>query len=280
MEEMRKHMKPSRFIMKYFRLIFGGIIIVAILFCAIAAPLLTNYDPNTVVMQEAKQTPSEEHFLGTDIYGRDIWARILYGSRLTLIVSISSVVFTIIVGTILGLLCGYYPKVEKYLMRFLDAFSTIPNILLCLIMISVLGAGVVNLIIAMGIHGIPGVARMVRNQVLSLREKEFIESEVAMGASDIRTIFVHILPSLSSYLLVRMSSGLAGSVLSMTSLTYLGVGLDPTLPSWGGMVMEGQKFFITTPHIIFFPALAICLIAFAFAMVGDGVRDLLDPRLR
>lgn len=276
----RKHMKPTTFVGKYGRILIGGIIILAVLFCSIFAPLLTSWDPEDVRVTEAKQTPSDAHLLGTDVYGRDLWSRIIYGSRTTLIVAICAQLLQTVAGTILGLLCGYYNKIERYLMRFLDAFSTIPNLLLCLLMISVFGAGVPQMIIAMSIHGIPGVARMVRNQVLSLREKEYIESEKAMGAGDMRTIFVHILPACSSYLLVHFSTGLSGMILSMTSLSYLGVGMDPTIANWGGLIQDGQKIMFAVPHVVLYPAIAICITVFGFAMLGEGVRDLLDPKLR
>ena len=280
MKQKRKHMKPTVFLRKYGRLLIGGIIIAAVLFCAVFAPFLTKWDPEKVSMSEVKQKPNSEHILGTDVYGRDLWARIIYGSRTTLIVAIGSQVILTVFGTLLGLLCGYYSKVEKYVMRFLDAFATIPNLLLCMMMISVFGSGIPQMMIALSIHGIPGLARMIRNQVLSLREKEYVESEKAMGASDLRTVIVHILPACSSYLLVHFSNGLAGMILSMTSLSYLGVGMDPTIANWGGIIQDGQGIMFAVPHVIMYPAIAICITVFGFAMLGDGLRDLLDPRLK
>lgn len=275
-----RRIKPLRFIQKYGRLLIGGAIIAVVLFGAIFAPFLTDYDTETLDLDNIKQEPSAEHVLGTDRYGRDMLTRILYGSRTTLIVALGVQILVTVAGTVLGLICGYYSKAEKFLMRILDAFSTVPNLLLCLMMVSIFGAGTINLIVAMSISAIPGTARMVRNQVLSLREKEYIESEKAMGASDLRTVGLHILPACSSYLIVRFSSGLAGSVLSMTSLSYLGLGLSPLIPSWGGMVYEGQGFIFGTPHLVLYPALAICIAVFGFSLLGDGVRDLLDPKLR
>ena len=275
-----RRIKPLRFIQKYGRLLIGGAIIAVVLFGAIFAPFLTDYDTETLDLDNIKQEPSAEHVLGTDRYGRDMLTRILYGSRTTLIVALGVQILVTFAGTVLGLICGYYSKAEKFLMRILDAFSTVPNLLLCLMMVSIFGAGTLNLIVAMSISAIPGTARMVRNQVLSLREKEYIESEKAMGASDLRTVGLHILPACSSYLIVRFSSGLAGSVLSMTSLSYLGLGLSPLIPSWGGMVYEGQGFIFGTPHLVLYPALAICIAVFGFSLLGDGIRDLLDPKLR
>ena len=279
-KQKKRRMKPLAFIKRYGRILLGGGIIAAVVFCSVFASFLTDWDPEKADIKNRSQTPSEEHLLGTDIYGRDMWSRILFGSRTTLIVSLGSQCLLMVSGTILGLLCGYYNKIEKYLMRFMDAFATIPNLLLCMLMISVFGAGIPQMIIALSIHGIPGLARMVRNQVLSLREKEYIESEKAMGASDLRTVVVHILPACSSYLLVRFSSGLAGMILSMTSLSFLGVGLDPTIANWGGLVNDGQKVMFAIPHVVLFPALAISITVFGFAMLGDGLRDLFDPRLK
>lgn len=285
-----RRLKLGAFLRKYGRVLIGGSIIFAVVFCAIFAPLLTKWDPERTNIGEAKLKPGEmgvlengeekAHIFGTDIYGRDMWARLIFGSRNTLIISLGAQVILTVSGTLLGLLCGYYTKVEKYLMRVLDAMSTIPNLLLCLLMVSVFGSGVPNLMIAMSFGGIPGLARMVRNQVLSLREKEYIESEKAMGASDIRTVLLHILPACSSYLLVRFSGGLAGSIMSMTSLSYLGVGLDPTIASWGGMIQNSQKIMFALPHTFMVPTIAIAITVFGFAMLGDGLRDLLDPKLR
>lgn len=280
MNSQKKRLKPTRFIKKYFRLIVGSAILAVVLTCAICAPLLTEYDPMVSNLSNIKQPPNDLHIFGTDKFGRDIFSRICYGSRSTLIVAFGAQLVAMVGGTLLGLLCGYYTKMEKFLMRILDAMNTIPSLILCLLMVNIFGAGTLNLILAMSIGGIPGNARMIRNQVLSLREKEYIESEKAMGARDLRTLFVHILPACSSYLIVSFTSGLAGATLSMTSLSFLGLGLDPTIPSWGGMINEAQVNFFGYPHTVLFPALAISITIFGFTLVGDAVRDLLDPKLR
>lgn len=277
----KKRMRPKAFIKKYWRLFLGGAIIAAVIFCAVFAPLLTEFDPEDVDTKSMIAKPGVNgHPLGADGLGRDIWARILHGSRSTLIVSIGAEVLGTIMGAVLGLICGYYKRAEKILMRFLDGFSTIPNMLLCLMMVSIFGAGIPNLILAMSIGGVPGTARMIRNQVLSLREKEFIESEKAMGAGDVRTVGLHILPHCVSYLIVRFSNGLAGSVLSMTSLSFLGLGLDPTTASWGGIILEAQNYLLASPHSLIAATVAISITVFGFSILGDGVRDLLDPRLK
>ncbi len=280
MNTQKKRIKPLRFIKKYGRLIIGGTIIAVVLFCAVFAPYLTKYDPDSYELIDRKQSPSKEHVLGTDVYGRDMLTRLMYGARTTLLVAVGSRVLSTLLGSVLGLICGYYTKAEKILMRIIEGFGIIPNLLLCLLMVSIFGSGTINLILAMAIGGFTGLARNVRNVVLSLREKEFIESEKAMGARDARTIFLHILPSCFSYLLVSFSSGLAGAVLSMTSLAYLGLGLSPLIPSWGGMINEGQPFMFGTPHLVFVPSVAIAITVFGFSLLGDGIRDILDPKLR
>lgn len=280
-EKMQKIMKrTTRFLRKYGRLMIGGSIIAVVVFCAIFAPFLTDQDPTLVVLANSRRLPDAEHILGCDYYGRDIWARLLYGARTTLLVVIGAQLVSTVGGAVLGLICGYYPKAEKILMRILEGFATIPNLLLCLLMVAIFGAGTINLILAMSIGGIPGCARIVRSQVLSLKEKEYIESEKAMGASDVRTMFLHILPSCLSYLIVRVTTGLAGNMLRMTSLSYLGLGLDPLIPSWGGEIQQAQSYMFTVPHMVLYPALAICITIFGFSMLGDAVRDLMDPKLR
>lgn len=280
MKPKKKRMKPLRFVKKYGRTMIGVVLIAIVIFCALFAPLLTKWDPYEMNVDNTKQKPDAEHIMGTDFYGRDIWSRILFGSRNTLLVAVLTQIAVTVIGTLFGLLCGYFKTAEKLLMRFLDAYSTIPGLLMNLMIVSVLGTGVFNLILAMTINAIPGVSRAVRNQVIFVREKEFIESAKSMGASELRTIFVHILPNISNYLLVRLGGGLAGSIGSMTALSYLGLGLDPTIPSWGGIVEEGQTLMFAYPHLTFFAIGAISITVFGFVMLGDGLRDLLDPRLR
>ena len=276
----KKRMKPSVFMKKYGRIIFGGLILAVIFFMAIFAEAICEQDPYEINLRNKHNPYTEEHTLGTDLMGRDIFARLCYGARNTLIVAIGTVAFQVIVGAITGVACGYYYKLEMVLMRLLEAYGMIPNLLLLMMMASIFGNGIPNMILALGVGGIGGIAKTIRNQVLSLKQKEFVESAKAMGAKDTRIMYLHILPQLTSYLTVRFSSGLAGNVLSMTSLSYLGVGLDPMVASWGGMVSDGQLYLFSTPHEVLWPGVAISLTVFGFTMIGDGIRDLLDPRLR
>ena len=275
----KKRMKPMRFIQKYGRLLLGGTIISVILLCSIFAPLLATHDPYIQDISIAKQLPSAEHIMGTDVFGRDIWSRLVIGSQNTLMVSFITQAVVMSVGTVIGLFCGYFPKVEKYVMRFLDAYSTIPGLLLNLMVLAAFGSSVFTLVLAMSLNGIPGVSRAMRNQVLFVRNQEYIESAKAMGASDIRTMFVHVLPNISNYLWIRIGGSLGGTIGSMTGLSYLGLGLDPTIPSWGAMVQDGQTLMFAYPHLSFFTIGVISLTIFGFVMMGDGLRDLLDPKL-
>ena len=289
----------SAFVRKYGRLLIGGIILTVILFGVIFADVLdmgNNHDSfKGVDLTNAYQKSGEVgnsgllHVMGTDGEGRDIWARILHGGRPTLIVALGAQAVLVTLGTVIGLICGYFSKVERIVMRILEAFATIPNMLLTMLVLSLFREArqdpvkaIIIMIFSMSLHGVPGLARMIRNQVLSLREKEYIESEKAMGAGDLRTMFVHILPACSSYLLVRFSNGLAGMILSMASLSFLGLGLPLSVPTWGSMVNE-TRLAIYDPNIMYvflWPTLIISITVFGFAMLGDGLRDLLDPRLK
>ena len=283
------------FLRKYGRILIGGTILAVIFFCVLFADVLDKgHDPQYFdsMMTESSIKPEvqDDHLLGTDQYGRDIWARLLHGGKPTLLVALGAQGLLVIMGTCVGLVCGYYNKVEKYVMRVLEAFATIPNMLLTMMVLSLftfskeksLLENALPMIVSMSIHGVPGLARMIRNMVLSQREKEYIESEKAMGASDARIMFKHILPSCYSYLLVRFSNGLAGMILSMASLSFLGLGLPSTIPTWGFMVNESQEILFSADHfyIFFWPTLTISVCVFGFAMLGDGLRDLLDPRLK
>lgn len=276
----RKRRKPKAFLRRYGRVMIGGVIIAALVLLAVFAPLITHYDPAATDMTVAKNRPSKLHPCGTDVYGRDMFTRIVYGTRITLIIALATQFFVVLIGSVCGLLCGYYRRVDAILMRVMEGLNAMPQLLLSLVIASVLGKGVGKMMIALVVCSLPSITRMMRGQVLSLREKEFIEGEVAMGASDFRTIFLHILPHCSPYLLIRFNTGLSSTVLSLASLSYLGVGLDPSIPNWGALIAEGQNMLMIYPHMVFFPGLAICLTVFGFCMFGEGMRDILDPKLQ
>ena len=303
----KPRMRTGAFLAKYGRILIGGSILACILFGVLFADVLDGgwssdpkkFDPGPAdnflkpgTVSVNPDTGEEQvHILGTNANGVDMWAMLLHGGKPTLLIAVGAQTILIVLGTVLGLLCGYYNKVERVVMRILEAFATIPNLLLTMLVLSLftfdedksLLENALPMMLSMSIHGVPGLARMIRNQVLSLREKEYIESEKAMGAGDMRTIFVHILPACSSYLLVRFSNGLAGMVLSMASLSYLGLGI-PTLeyPTWGSIVSDNKRALMTPEyrHAFLYPTLLVSATVFAFVMLGDGLRDLLDPRLK
>lgn len=280
MEKVSFIRRAAHYIKKNFRILIGAVIIGSMLILGLLAPIICKYDPNAIDTSLKLAAPSAEHIMGTDSVGRDVWARLVYGARTSILLALAIQLAHVITGTTLGLICGYYPKVDKIVMRVLEAWSAIPTILLVLVVSSVLGNGVGNLIISMTLGSINSGTRMVRAQVLSLRQKEFVERETAMGASDLRTIFVHILPHCASYLLVKIGSGIGASILSLSSLAYLGVGLPSTIPTWGGDVAKAQSVFFTHINLVIYPTIAIALAVFGFSMLGDGLRDKLDPKLR
>jgi ABC-type dipeptide/oligopeptide/nickel transport system permease subunit len=271
---------PKAFVKRYGRLMIGGFIIGIFALMAIFAPFIATHDPDALNLAEKHALPNAEHILGCDAYGRDLFSRLVYGARTTMGVALLVQILTIAISATCGLLAGYYRKVDMIMMRVMEVIHAIPQTLLALVIASVLGPGVGNLMIALVVCHLPGPTRYVRAQVLSLRKREFVESEKAMGASDARTIFLHIMPHCSSYLLLRFSSGLGGTVSSLSTLAYLGVGMDPSIPNWGAIISDGNSLMFVYPHLVVSAGIAISLTIFGFCMLGDGLRDVLDPKMR
>lgn len=280
MKKQKRRMPLKNFLRIYGRMIIGGSIIAVVLFCAIFQDVIAPYDPAAIKYKDRYQTSSAEHLMGTDSLGRDILSRIIYGSRDALILGVGVQFFGVFIGAVCGAICGYYKKIDMVLMRVMEGISAIPNILLLMIITMVLGVGVDKVMIALIIGQLPGVCRMTRSRVLSLRQKEFIEAERTMGASAPRILIMHILPSCIDYLAIRFCSGIAGAITSTAGLAYLGVGLDPTEPNWGSMISQGQKDFMQHPHMIVWPGLVLTIVVFGFVFFGEGLREKLDPKLR
>lgn len=264
------------------RLAVAGLIIIILqVVIAIAAPLITSYNPAAQNL-EATELPmfTEGHWLGTDNYGRDMWSRIAYGARISLVVGSIAVVLGLVGGITLGLLAGYYRKLDGIIMRIVDLLFSFPGILLAMLIIAVLGTSLVNVAIAISIWSIPSCARIVRGSVLSVKKQEYVMAMKSLGASDLRIMFKHILPNCTAPIIVFATMRMATAILSTASLSYLGLGAQPPTPEWGAMISQGQAYMWSSPHMTIIPGIAIMLTVFAFNVVGDGLRDALDPNMK
>jgi peptide/nickel transport system permease protein len=268
------------------RLTYFGIIVAAIIvLTAICAPLIASYDvaitPNTSL---AYLSPSSQFWFGTDALGRDIFSRIVFGARISLGVGIVVVTVSSVIGTFIGAIAGYYGGwIDKILSGYIfNVFLAFPGLLLAIALVAFLGAGLGKLILALCIIGWVGYARVIRGQVLKVREYDFVQAARALGASDWRILFTHILPNAIQPLIVQASLGMAGAVLSEASLSFLGLGIPPPAPSWGTMIEEARDITTVTiaPHALLFPGIAIALTVLAFNFIGDGLREYLDPKQR
>jgi peptide/nickel transport system permease protein len=261
--------------------VFGLVVLTILLFVAIFATLLAPYDPFKPATGPSLDQPSSQHLLGTDILGRDTMSRLIYGSRTALMVGFISVAIGSVIGISLGLIAGYSGSLTNaIIMRAMDALLCFPMILLALVIAAVLGGGIQNVIIALSIASIPAYARVTCGLTLSIKETDYILAERAMGPSKLRIMLRHILPNAFPPLIVLMTMQLGNLILAEAGLSFLGIGIKPPGAAWGAMVNEGYKYLRTSPVLSFAPGLAIMVVVFAFNMVGDGLRDALDPRLR
>ena len=261
--------------------IFGLIIILATIITAIFAPFIAPYEPNTPDLDNTLLGPNREHLLGTDSLGRDTLSRIIFGARISLLVGITAVGFAALSGMTLGLVAGYFGGIyNTVIMRFIDALMSLPMILLALTIASLLGGGLNNIVIALGIGLMSVYARLMCGQVLTVKANDYILAEISMGAGNMRMILSHILPNCFPPLIVLITLMMGACILAEAGLSFLGIGVDPPTAAWGAMVSDGYKYLRTSPTLSFAPGLAIMLVVFAFNMVGDGLRDALDPRLR
>ena len=273
------------FLKKLFRnkLATVGLVLVSIMvLLAIFAPVLAQYNPNEMAMNSTLLKPGQEgHLLGTDNYGRDLFSRIVYGARISLIVGIGAVAVGAAIGILLGLIAGYFGGIlDSVIMRFMDALAAFPFILLAITLMTVLGTGLTNVIIAVGIGNIPGFARMIRGQVLGVKEELFIEVTESLGASKWRILFRHVLPNCLTPIIVYATMSVAGAIISEAALSFLGLGIQPPTASWGNILKEGKDFLVIAPHIAVFSGLAILLSVLGLNLFGDGLRDALDPKTK
>ena len=269
-----------RRILKRRSIVFGGSIVLLMLLVAIFAPLIAPHDPLSMDIPNLLSPPSFSHLFGTDDYGRDVFSRVLYGTRISLFVGFVVSLFTGLVGVAIGLISGAFPRIDNPLMRIIDAVMAIPSILLALAIVAALGPSVTTTIIALAVTRTPRTARIIRGTVLSIRQKDYIESARALGVSNARILWRHILINCIGPVLVQQSFIFAYSVLSEAGLSFLGVGVPPPTPTWGNIISEGRGSMGVAPWIMLYPGIAISLTVLGINMLGDGLRDVLDPKHR
>lgn len=259
--------------------IAGAIIVLLFVILAALAPLIAPYDPKLPDMSKKLETPSGEHWLGTDDKGRDILSRLLFGARISLMVGILSTVLGAFVGIILGIVSGYYGRwIDSLIMRICDVLLAFPGILLALAIVSILGSSTTNVIIAVAFFAVPTFARIVRGSTLTVKKLEYIDAIRAMGATDFRIIFKHIFPNIVSPIIVQATLYIASAIITASALSFLGMGTQPPTPEWGTMLSDGRSYVSYAPHLTLFPGIAILLVVIGFNLFGDGLRDALDPK--
>lgn len=287
-EELFEAASQSKELRRFFRVffgrkvvIFGALIIVFFIIVSFCAPLIAPYDPYEQNLTQMLQSPAREHLIGTDPLGRDELSRVIYGTRISLAVGIVSVGLASVIGIILGLCAGYFGGItNSIIMRFVDAMMAIPPIMLALAIAAALGGGLMNVIISLGISLIPTQARLMRGQVLTVKQADYVTAGDVIGAGDLRIMFLHVVPNCLPPLIVLITLNLGVAILAEAALSFLGVGVRPPAAAWGAMVNEGYRYLMTNPILSFAPGLCVMLVVLAFNIVGDGLRDTLDPRLR
>ena len=261
----------------------GLAILVLLALCAIFADVIADYETKVVAQNIANRLkgPSAEHWFGTDEFGRDIFARMVHGSRVSLVVGLISVSVSLVAGGTLGAFAGFYGGgVDNVIMRVMDIFLAVPSILLAITIVAALGPNLVNVMLAIGISGTPGFARIVRAAVMSVKDQEFVEASRAIGASNATIIFREIIPNCLAPIIVQSTLSVASAILSTASLSFIGLGVQPPDPEWGAMLSSGRNFLRDAVHLTLFPGLAIVVTILALNLLGDGLRDALDPRLK
>jgi peptide/nickel transport system permease protein len=262
--------------------ILGIILLTILIALAIFAPWIAPFDPAAIHLHARLQSPSSAHWFGTDELGRDILSRVIYGTRISLFVATSVVSIALFFGVIFGSIAGFYGGwLDAFLnVLVMNTFMALPGILIAIALVAFLGPGMTNLILALSITGWVGYARLVRAQVLAVREREFVEAARAIGASNFRILTRHILPNIIQPVMVQAAIGMAGTILAEATLSFLGLGVPPPMPSWGVMLNDARAHLFDAPHMVIFPAIAIMLAVLSFNFIGDSLRDQLDPRTR
>ncbi len=276
--------KAKAFVKKFMKrktAVLGLVIIILLVILAIVGPSLAPYDYNEYDYANVLAGPSAEHWFGTDHYGRDIFSRMLVGTRLTLGVSLSAVVIGAALGTVLGLLAGYYGGiVEMLVMRGSDVLFSFPDILLAIAIVAILGPGIINVLIAVMVFTIPSFARIMRSATLAVKGSLYVEVAQSLGCKDGRLLFVHIFPGTIQSLIVNFTMRIGSAIMAAASLSFLGFGANVTEPEWGAMLSQGRNYIGIASHMVYFPGLVIFVTVLAFNLFGDGLRDTLDPKIK
>lgn len=261
--------------------LIGGVVLVVVILSALLAPVVSPYEPIKTNQRASLKPPSLEHPMGTDRFGRDVLSRVLWGGRLSLPVGVVSVVIAAVIGVAFGLIAGFYGGwIDSIIMRLVDLLLAFPGILLALAIVSILGDSLFNLMIAIGIASIPDYVRITRSTVLSVREREYVLAARTLGIRNSAIVLRHILPNVLAPLIVLATLGMAGALITGSALSFLGLGIKPPTPEWGNMLAEGRSFLQRAWWVAFFPGLAIMVTVFAINLLGDGLRDALDPRMK
>lgn len=275
---MRKRSDLIYFLRRWPALSLGLALMVLTCIMAVFAPLLSTHDPLVLDATQRLKSPSAEAWFGTDMMGRDVYSRVIYGARVSLVVGFGVAVLATVAGMAIGLVAGFSRLLDSVIMRIMDGVMAIPAILLAIAFMAMLGSSVVNVIVAITISEIPRVARLVRSTVLSLREQTYVEAAITSGASTLRIIWRHILPNAIPPVLVQATYICASAMVIEAILSFIGAGTPPDIPSWGNIMTEGRALWQVKPHIVAFPAVVLSLTVLAINLVGDGLRDMLDPR--
>lgn len=259
----------------------GFIIVSLMIITAIFAPIIAPYNPydtSTFKLEEGRQPPNKTHLLGTDTFGRDVLSNIIYGARISLSIGIITTLISALIGLFLGSISGFWGKrIDEFIMRITDITFAFPGLLLAIAIAAVLGPSLKNVIIALSITGWAGYTRLVRGQIISIKELEYVQASKSIGAKYSRIITHHLLPNIASPIIVQMTFGVAGVIIGESSLSFLGLGAPLGTPSWGGMLNEGRRAILTAPYLSIFPGIAIMLTIIGFNFLGDALRDRLDP---
>jgi peptide/nickel transport system permease protein len=268
-----------RFTYRHPTLVIGALLLVLMIFLALLAPYLHTQDPTALAPARRTRFPSEANWFGTDMLGRDVYSRVIFGTRVSLTVGFSVAIFASLLGTAIGLFAGYVRKMDGIIMRLLDGLMSIPPILLAIALMALTRASIQNVIIAISISEFPRVARLIRSVVLSLREQPYVEAAVTVGTKSFSIIWRHILPNTLAPLLVQGTFICASAMITEATLSFIGAGTPPIFPSWGNIMAEGRALWQVRPYIVFFPAIFLSVTVLAVNLLGDGLRDALDPRL-